>query len=71
MTTLLTITQTEVLAVIREKEFVQYLLPIKNGMNSIFFYCDHRHDDIEECQTLKNKIERLIIKGYLLQFMRK
>jgi hypothetical protein len=56
---------------------MQYPYLIKNGANtrntnkfSLFFYHDHRHDT-KECHALKKKIEKLIIKGYFHQFMKK
>lgn len=39
-------------------------------INSDFFYSDHGHE-ADECHVLKKDIERLIVRDYLQQFMKK
>lgn len=70
LTILLSTTYRGVLTTIKGKEFVQYSSPMKNNTNTRnpdkfhFFHCNLRHDT-KKYHALKNKIERLIVKGYL------
>jgi hypothetical protein len=62
MTTPLTTIQTEVLAVIQRKEFVQYPSPMKRNTNTrnsnklCLFHHDNKHDT-KKCHTFKKEIE--------------
>jgi len=54
---------------------MQYLPSMKSSANTrnynkfFHFHCDHKHEN-EECHTKKKKIERLIVMGYLQQFVK-
>ncbi|XP_057962360.1 uncharacterized protein LOC131153933 [Malania oleifera] len=61
---------------IRKKEYVLWPIPMRTpsykwNMTKFYpFHRDHEHDT-EECIQLKNEIEALIKKGYLLRFIKK
>lgn len=75
-TTPLNTTFIEALIVIHGKEFICYLSPIKSPPNTHISkkYCMLHEDkryDIEDYYVLNNKMERLIAKGYIRQFLKK
>lgn len=75
MTTPLITTCVEVLVAKKRKDFLKYLPLIKSGLNTknpnkfYIFYHDHRHDT-EKCHPLTKKLERLISKGCLQEFIK-
>jgi hypothetical protein len=75
-TTPLNTTFIEALIVIHGKEFICYPSPIKSPPNTHISkkYCMLHEDkgyDIEDYYVLNNKMERLIAKGYIRQFLKK
>ena len=45
-------------------------MDIRNPDKFYFFHYDHMHDT-NKCHTLKNKIEKLIVRGYLQRFVKR